>query len=135
MADGMDLDLQKAIVTALRADSTFTGLVAGRLYEDVVPNPSFPYVTIGETQENDDSVQFLTASEMFVDIHVWTRDSGFSSCKAICDAIKATLDDQDLVLTDQRCVSILHRITRTFRDADMLTKHGVVTLVALTEET
>jgi hypothetical protein len=137
LEDGMDLALQQAIVTALRANSDLMAAIGSRLYEDVpaVPLPTFPYINVGETQELDNSVQFLQGSSFFVDIHVWTRTPGFVENKQLSNAVRTTLDNIDLVMPSERLVTIVHRITRTMRDPDQLTKHGVVTMTALTERT
>lgn len=131
---GMDVELQKAIVAVLRADATLMGLIGERLYEDVPPNPDYPYVTIGQTQEVDDSVEYLTSSTIYVDVHVWTTTKGYKECKRICSHIRALVHDKPLVLAEERLVTILHRVSRVFPDGDTVTKHGVVTFNALTEE-
>lgn len=136
--DGMDLELQKAVVAALLGDAGFMQLIgaAGNLYQDVAPNPTFPYVVIGDTHSTDQSVELLASSEIYSDIHVWSRaDPGFVECKRLTDAVRRVLHDANLVLDTQRCVLIQHRITRHMRDPDGVTKHGVVTMYALTEVT
>lgn len=133
MADGMDLSLQKAIYEALLAETTITALVGDRIYEEVEENPQFPYIVIGESQEIDDSVQCLDASEIFIDLHVWTNEPGYATNKRISTAIRRVLHNADLVLDEERLVLIEHRITRTFPDEDIIIKHGVVTFRSLTE--
>jgi len=138
MADGMDLELHGAIETVLAANGPLQGLIGNpvRLYSYVKANPTFPYVTIGEAQEGDDSVENLDAAEIFADLHVWSRSSpsDYVECKRICSAIRRALHNADLTLTENRCVLIEHRITRVFTDADNITRHGVVTFRAETEE-
>jgi len=135
MADGMDLSLQKAIVEALLADTTITAIVGDRVYEEVMENSEFPYIVLGDTQEIDDSVQCLDASEIFVDVHAWTNTPGFADIKRLTNAIRRVIHNADLVLDEERCVSIRHRITRTFPDQDIVVKHSIVTFSALTEIT
>lgn len=135
MADGMDLSLQKAIVAVLSADADMILMIGDRLYEEVPEEPGFPYVTIGDTQDLDDSVQDQDASEMFVDVHVWSTATGYEECKRIAARVRRLIHDSDLSLDEDRCVLINHRITRTFTDVDPTTKHSVVTFRALTEVT
>lgn len=134
--DGMPLDLQASVKAALEASAGLQALAGSapmRIYQDVEADPVFPYITLGDDQENDDSVEHLDASEIFLDIHVWSRGPGYAECKRIAAEIRAALHDAELVLDENRCVLIEHRITRTFRDADGKTLHGVVTFRALTE--
>jgi len=109
--------------------------VPPRIYEAIPELPTFPYVTLGETQEIDDSVQCLDGSELFADFHIWSSKLDFSEVKQIASRMKRLIHLQDLTLSEQRCVLIEHRVTRMFRDADSITKHGVVTFRALTELT
>lgn len=134
----MDLELQGAMVAVLAADGPLQALIGNpaRLYQQVPPNPTKPYVTIGDADENDDSVDNLDAAEIFPDVHVWSDSPAkdYVECKRICSAIRRALHNADLTLTENRCVQIQHRITRVFVDADNITRHGVVTFRALTEE-
>lgn len=137
MSDGPDLELQGAIVAKLKADGALQALIGNpiRLYQDV-PTPNtltFPYVTIGEGQNVPDQVQCIDGSEIFVDLHVWSRATGFPECKRIAAAIEAALNDADLTLDSNRCVVILRDGARYLRDQDLVTKHAVITLRALTE--
>lgn len=138
MADGMDLELQAAVVAALRASTALVALVGTAIYEAVPPNPDFPYVTIGETQEQDDSSDpcIPSASDIFLDVHIWSRPSppSFVECKRIATAVRRAVHNQPLVLATHNLKLIQHRISRTFRDPDNVTAHGIVTFEALTEE-
>lgn len=134
----MDLELQAAVVATLAADSAIRDLIGHpvRLYQQVKPMPTLPYVTIGGANVNDDSVERLDAAEIFFDLHVWsdsvTKD--YVECKRICSALRRSLHNADLILAESRCVLIEHRNTTVFVDADNITRHGVVTFRALTEE-
>lgn len=137
MSDGPDLELQGAIVAKLKADTGLQALLGNpmRLYQDV-PAPAalvFPYVTIGEGQNVPDQVQCIDGSEIFVDVHVWSRSPGFAECKRIAAIIESALNDAILLLTDNRCIEIERDGARYLRDQDLETKHGVVTFRALTE--
>ena len=137
MSDGPDLQLQGAIVAKLKADTGLQALIGSpvRLYQDV-PAPAaltFPYVTIGEGQNVPDQVQCIDGSEIFLDLHVWSRATGFAECKRIAAIIESALNDAVLTLDDHRCVEIERDGARYLRDQDLVTKHGVVTFRALTE--
>jgi hypothetical protein len=137
MSDGMAFDLQKAMYDALLADSGVQSLLNSgglHIYQTVPDSPVYPYATIGDDQEGDDSVEGLDASEIFADLHVWSRSNTWQEGKSIASALKRALHNANLTLANSRCVLIEHRITRNFMDADNITRHGVVTLRALTEE-
>lgn len=133
MADGMDLSLQKALYEALVADSNLTALIGDRVYEGVTGDSQFPYIVLGESVEIDDSVQCQDASEIFVDIHVWTKETGYEQNKRISNLVRRIIHNQELTLDEERCVDIQHRITRTFPDEEIVVKHGIVTFRALCE--
>ncbi len=135
MSDGPDWELQTAIVARLKADTALQALIGNpiRLHQDVPDVPTFPYVTIGDGQNVPDQVQFMDSSEVFVDLHVWSRAAGFAEAKRIAATIEASLNDADLSLTSNRCVEIERAGNRSLRDPDGVTKHVVVTLQAWTE--
>src|SRR5689334_13214151 len=46
--------LQKAVFSALNASTSLTDLLGGaRIFDDMPPQVSFPYVTFGQSQERD----------------------------------------------------------------------------------
>jgi hypothetical protein len=136
MADGMDLSLQKACVEVLMGDTELMAMIGSRLHQDVPENPTYPYVQIGNSQEIDDSTgDCQTASEIFLDIHVWTREPQYVAVKRIGNRIRKLLHDREPILDENRCVILQHRITRNMEDAEVIIKHAVVTFDARTEDT
>ena len=137
MAIGADLDLQRGIVTKLKASSALQALIGNpiRLFQDVPPPETltFPYVTVGISQTLSDNAECIPGSESFQDLHVFTRAAGFELCKRIGATIRDELDDASLSLGENRCVEIRFDSERYFKDQDNLTKHGVVTFRALVE--
>lgn len=135
MADGGDLELQTAINAKLGTDSAVTALLGSppRLYEDVPDSPAFPYATFGETTENDDSTSCQDASNILVNIDVWSRAPGWEQVKRIASAIRLSLHGADLTLSSERCVEIDHVVTRHLRDEPPV-KHAIVTFRATIEE-
>lgn len=134
----MDLSLQGAVFQALAADAALQAFIGNpaRIYQQVPDNAVMPYVTIGESQTNDDSVEHLDAAEIFFTLHVWSDSEAkdFVECKRICSALRRSLHNADLTLAENRCVLIEHRRTDVLIDPDNITRHGVVTFRALTEE-
>lgn len=132
MADGGDLELQAAMNARLAADADVQALLGNppRIYQDVPTVPVFPYATIGETTENDDSSSCGAGSFVFADLHVWSRQPGWEECKRIASTIRLSLHGADLTLASERCVFIDHSVTRHLRDGEVPVKHAIVTFRA-----
>jgi hypothetical protein len=132
-----DLELQGAIVTALKADPTIQSLVSDRVYDRVEPVPTartFPYITYGPADMGDDSADCITAYTIAVQVHTWSRAPGYPECKRINHAVRRALHDSDVELNANALVFLEHDRTLTVRDPDGLTSHGVVMFNALIEE-
>jgi hypothetical protein len=124
-------ELQDAIGALLEADAGVTAALGShdaRILGGPDPNAAFPYLTIGEDEERDTSVQFLTSSDVFVRIHIWTKEDGFSQCKAIAGAIRAAMDTDDgfPVSDNIRCCGSYFRTARFMRDPRGGIRHGIV---------
>lgn len=134
-----DLELQGAIVQRLKADTDLQAIIGNpiRLFQDnppAQPTP-FPYVTIGDSQGLSDQAECIDGSEIFVTIHIWSRANGFAEVKRIGGVIEDNLHDVAPSLNGHRCLHI-QRANAIYRMAeDNATKHGILTLRALTEPT
>jgi Protein of unknown function (DUF3168) len=131
--------LQRAIVQALLADSAVAALVAKGVYDTVPrdsdgsPSAPFPYVTFGETQTIPELSECTDAAETFVTLHTWSRKVGFGEVKALSAAVITALHDQPLTLASGAIQSLLMQDSRTLRDPDGITSHGVITFQILTD--
>jgi hypothetical protein len=131
-----DLELQGLIVATLEADPAVTALVGDRIYDRVEnfnTDVQFPYVNFATSVESSNDATCINGSDIFVQIDVWSREPGFVECKQIADAVRNALHDRDLSLTVNALTSLECDRIRVFRDADGLTSHGVVELMALVE--
>lgn len=135
MAVGADLDLQRAIVTKLKASSDLQALISNpiRLFQDVPPGPTFPYVVLGPSQRLPDLAECIDGAEIFSDLHVFSRGAGYEQAKRIGATLIDVLHYATLSLGEHRCLLIELSDERYFVDPDNLTKHGVVTFRALVE--
>lgn len=137
MALGADLDLQRAIVTRLKASTALQALIANpiRLFQDVPPPSTldFPYVTIGASQRLPDLAECIDGAEVFTDLHIFSRGAGYEQVKRIGATLIDELHDATLSLSEHRCLLIELSDERYFIDPDNLTKHGVVTFRSLVE--
>lgn len=118
-------DLQKGIYAALTAAPAVAG---GRVYDRVPADPKFPYITIGDDQFLDDGGTCGDAWEVFADIHVWSRPVAGSKVevKDLEAAVIARL--RTVTVTGASVVVAALESARTFRDADGITEHAVITM-------
>jgi hypothetical protein len=96
----------------------------------------FPVIVIGEDQEIADDVT-LTRHHLrvFATLHLWHREPGLTTVKAIAGAIRSAVRSGFPELdTPYRRVDIRYESARFLRDLDGITAHGVVTLEALIED-
>jgi hypothetical protein len=129
-----ELELQGALVARLKADAPLAALVGTRVY-DQPPSPvTYPYVTIGEAQTIRDDATCISGGQVYLTLHAWSVAVGFLEVKRIADAVTESLHLAPVTLATNRLISLMHRQTRTFRDADGLTSHAVIEFVANTEK-
>lgn len=134
MTDEVSLMMQAAAVQALLNDMSVTALVGDRVYDDVPPNPTFPYISWGDDGTNDDGSDCVVGSEVFFSLHVWSKAVGKPQAKRIAGVVRNCLDEAALSVTGYHLVTLHHRITRWPNQPDGVIKHGVVTFRALLDE-
>jgi hypothetical protein len=119
------LELQAGIVAALTGVSPAPA--GGRVYDAAPTVPTFPYVSLGEGQVLPDKASCIDGVEVFPQIDVWSRKSGFEECKAIVKQVMALLDDQPIAVSGFNVVLFEHQSTQYLRDPDGLTRHAAIT--------
>lgn len=133
------MDLQRAIVTKLKASTDLQALISNpiRLFQDVPPPSTltFPYVTIGISQRLPDLAECLDGAEIFTDLHIFSRSPGYENVKRVGATLIDELHNANLTLGEHRCVLIELSDERYFVETDNTTKHGVVTFRALVDPT
>lgn len=134
------LDLQGAIVAAIKASAPVSAIVADRVYDHVPRSPTtgvvtaaYPLVAISDWQELPDEADCIDGAEINVTIDAWSRAVGFPEVHKLAAAVKRALHKAELDLGDTALVMIEHDGTRTLRDPDGLTSHAVITFRALIE--
>ena len=135
VSQGPSLELQTALVAVWRASADLKTLIGDpiRLYQDVPDSPVFPYVTIGEGQDVPDLAECIDGSEVYSDLHIWTKESGFTTCKKIVATMWAAASAASITLTENRLILVERNGERYLRDPSDPIKHGVLTLRALTD--
>jgi len=122
------LQVQKAIVEALRNAS----VAGGRIYDEAPENATFPYVTMGECQVLPDKADCIDGAEIFPQIDVWSRATGYPETKTIVSEVLAALDDNAALPVDGYLVVVFEFMeVRYLRDPDGITRHGAVTFHGL----
>lgn len=137
MSEDAAYELQLALVPWLKNDPSVSAFIGERVFDFVPRDPAtgkvtaqFPFVALGEEQEIPENYDCIEGSEIFLDLHVWSRDPGFREAKRIANAVKASLNDAELPLTDNALVYFVYDGRRVMRDPDGLTSHAVLTFRA-----
>ena len=132
MAD-RTLELQKAVVAALKASAGVSALAGGRVYDRVPEGAGFPHVSIGDVFANDFGAQGLEGTDAIMRIDVWSRAVGKVELRRLMAAIVAALHEIDL--TPDAGTFVLGRWagSRDMLDPDGITTHGIVEFRFLTD--
>lgn len=112
--------------------------VSGRIYYHPPPDSVLPYVVTEDTTVRRADVVGIDADEVDLTIHVWTDgtsggvvvDDPLQQARAIANDVAEALHGYGLNLPDNRLVTLDHRNTLVFYDADGTTGHGVVQCTA-----
>jgi hypothetical protein len=126
-------DLQDAITAALAQNEDIVSLVADRIFDRISDAPTFPYISLGDTQVLPETGEQTDAAQSFITIHTWDRFEGFGAVKRLGKLVVATLHDEPLTISDGSVQSMLLDSARYLRDPDGLTSHGVLTFAILTD--
>jgi hypothetical protein len=130
------LQLQKAIVAALKADAGVDAIIAGRIYDAVPGSAVKPYLSFGAFQLLPEHGDCLDGGEAFVTLDGWAAGPDTVQVKSLGSAVAKALDRAPIVLTDgQRLVEMSVEQTQYMRDPDGITAHAVITVHAWTEPT
>lgn len=128
------LELQGAIVTALKTAAAVTAMVNQNIYDMAPADAQTPYVVMGDFDEHRVDATCLKARKTYATLHVWSSSAGFMEVRQIAEAVAETLHHASLVLASNRLVSLDHSRTRVMRDLDGIHSHAVIELVAYTEK-
>lgn len=127
-------DLQKAIFSALGAESALTALLGGAKVFDRAPaNVRFPYVTFGMTGIYDWSTATEKGAEQLFTLHVWSKTQGKKETLDIMEAIRVGLDGP-LALEAHRLVALRLDYSEARYDEDLLIHHGLLRFRAMIEK-
>ncbi|MBU2483904.1 MAG: DUF3168 domain-containing protein [Alphaproteobacteria bacterium] len=128
------LAAQRVAVTHMRGRAALTALVPSENFMDRNERPErFPCVLVGEAQTVEDAADCIVGSEVFLTLHVWTRENGFTACKSIAGEIRRALKGVSEIQDGFECVFSFDDTT-FLRDPGGELSHGVVRFAVLTED-
>lgn len=118
----------------LKGFSGLTALIVDRVYDNVKPDATFPYVSWGPEQDIADDADCITGFQISIQIDAWSRKLGYGESKNVAEQVRLALHNYELPLTDNALVSLEHDRTQFIRDPDGTTNHAVIEFTALLEQ-
>lgn len=119
------LEIQKAIVSAVRGDAAFGAIAGDRIYDSVPDKVTFPFASFGPFLSEPYDGLAMDGWECLVELHVWSRTRGRVQCAQMLLALEAIFHDQPLTLDSANFVLGRLQSQRQLLDGDGLTQHGV----------
>lgn len=130
----VELAVLKAIITRLRADTTLTGLVSGRVYDRVATGAAMPYVHVRNLQGVADGADCVDGQEVYVDIDAWSNAVGSGEAGKVAAAVRASLNYAPLILDEPYALlEIEHRDTNIGAESDGVLTRARMSFRALVE--
>ncbi len=127
------LAAQRAIATTLKAPAAITDLVpAANIFDRSGRPEKFPCIILGEGQTIDESDECIVYGEVFLDLHVWTREPGLADCKAIAGQVMRTMRGFERV-QDGVNLTLVEQSARFLRDPSGDHAHGIISLTIQTD--
>jgi Protein of unknown function (DUF3168) len=128
------LQLQKAIVAWLKADSGVNAIIAGRIYDAVPGGAAKPYLSFGPFQALPEHGDCLDGGEVFITLDGWAAGPDTVQVKQLGTAVAKALDLAAITIdTPPRLVELTVEQTQYMRDPDGITAHAVITVHAFTD--
>ena len=123
--------LQSAIYSRLNSDTTLTSTYGAGIYDEVLQNATYPYVTLGEETTIDYSTKDVYGGETTINIHIWSQYKGAKETKNIMDRIHDLLHDYNLTVTGFNLINLRFEFSDIMIDPDGKTRHGVMRFRAI----
>jgi len=120
------LAAQRVAVMAMRSRPALLDLVPSANIFDRHTRPEiFPCVIVGEAQTVADEAECVDGSEVYLTMHVWTRENSFVDCKSIAGEIRRALKDVSEIQDGIAC-DFYFEDSNFMRDPGGELSHGVV---------
>jgi hypothetical protein len=133
---GPSLELQVAYVTAIKSSADVKALIGDPPRINPERSKEWPgsYIELGDGQDVPDLAECIDGSELFHDIHIWSRiGTNFADVNKIAANLWAAISGATISLTENKLLEIERGNLQRFRDPDGISLHGVLTIRALTE--
>lgn len=125
-----------AIVAALKATSAVTALVSTRIYNNVPPGTSYPYLEVTSPVDTREDTFGRFGASTLVDVKVISQALGDQEATRIVAACVTALDLTTPTLTDHTALGVAWDSTERFREVvnGVVTRHHVATFRVWTEQ-
>ena len=123
--------LQSTIFSTLNNDNTLTNTLGAGVFDEVLENATYPFVSIGEETAVDYSTKDLDGGEFTINIHVWSQYKGAKQTKEIMDRVHDLLHDSSLTVSGFNLANLRFEFSDILRDPDGVTRHGVMRFRAI----
>lgn len=129
------LAAQRLAVTTLRAHAPLQALVPDANIMDRNTRPEvFPCIVLGEGQTVGDDATCIVAAEVYLTLHVWTKENVLTACKGISGEVQRALRNAE-GMQDGWDLSFHFEDAIYMRDPSGEHSHAVLTFRALAEDT
>lgn len=125
------LALQAAVFARLNNDSTLTATLGVAVYDEVksqadgTPNPSYPYVQLGDDAEIPNDTMGTTGRDVTIALQFFSRTRGMKQVKQIRNRLDLLLDRWLPTVSGWGATEMLFQSSEVFRDEDGITKRGL----------
>ena len=123
--------LQTTIYSTLSGDNTLTNTLGAGVFDEVLENATYPFVSLGEETAIDYSTKNEDGGEFTINIHVWSQYKGSKQTKEIMDRIHDLLHDSSLSVSGFNLANLRFEFSDILRDPDGVTRHGVMRFRAI----
>lgn len=127
--------LQKGLLAFLKAQASLQVWLgaAVRIYDEVPPEPVYPYVRLGRAEARSIGGLGPEVTEQVVTLTVVSRFAGTEEARAVAAELRLLLDQASLNLEGQHVVSVRVTYVDVFRSSDRYSVHGLVRLRVVSE--
>jgi len=109
--------IAEAVGLKLTGDAPLMALITGVFdFRGIPANQAFPYVTIGEETETDDSTFDTLGYEDTLMLHIWSIQPGAQECRLILKNLNRLLNHQPLALANMSHVGTWYELALTMDD-------------------
>lgn len=127
--------LVRGLIARLGADAAVTALLGDppRIWDEPPADAVLPWLRIGRSESRPVAADG-GGMEHRLSLSCISNFAGAEQVKAVCAAVRAALDDAEIVTDGVRIVSLRTTFTDVFRSGDGRRTYGVMRLRAVTED-